>query len=362
MDNNLNIPTISPNQSEKRFFRALRGAELDRPPFWFMRQAGRYLPEYRKLREQETNFLSFCYTPSLTVEAALQPMRRFEPDAAILFSDILVIPDGLGQSVGFKGGVGPILEPLRSESDIARLNPERVIDHLDPVFESLRGLSTALSKDVALIGFAGAPWTVAYYMVEGGSGRDGSIIKKWAEEDATGNAGGFQKLIDILVRVTVEYTIKQIENGAEVIQLFDSWSGLLAGSQFERWIIKPTQEIVDGIKAVFPNVPIIGFPRGAGEQTVGYVTKTAVDAVGLDSTITPTWARDHLQQTCAVQGNLDNEILRSGGPDLERVTKEILQTLSEGRFIFNLGHGILPDTPPEHVAHVAEIVRCFNHA
>ncbi len=358
MDNNLNIPSVFPNRTNNRFFQALQGRKYDRPPFWFMRQAGRYLPEYRKLREQQSNFLSFCYTPSLTVEAALQPLRRFDPDAAILFSDILVIPDGLGQSVGFKEEVGPVLEPLRSENDLMQLHPERVIEHLDPVFESVRMLAAALPTETVLIGFAGAPWTVAYYMVEGRSGRDGSTVKRWAMEDPA----GFQKLIDILVEVTTEYLIKQIENGVEIIQLFDSWSGLLNGVQFEQWIIKPTQKIVAGIKSKFPNVPIIGFPRGAGDLTIPYVEQTAVDAVSLDSGITPAWARNHLQQICAVQGNLDNEILRTGGLPLEQETENILKTLSDGRFIFNLGHGIFPDTPPEHVIQVAEIVRNYVHS
>jgi len=352
----LNKSNVSSDQGAKIFLQALNKQPLNRPPFWFMRQAGRYLPEYKKLRKDTPNFLSFCYTPALTVEAALQPLRRFHPDAAILFSDILVIPDGLGQSVRFEEGVGPVLEPLRSVSDLSILEPTRVLEHLEPVFESVRTLAAELPNDIALIGFAGSPWTVAYYMVEGRSGQDGSIIKAWATEDPD----GFQKLIDILVSVTTAYLLKQIENGAEVIQLFDSWSGLLEADQFERWIIKPTREIIAGLKRVYPDTPVIGFPRGAGTQTIAYAQQSAVDAISLDNDITPIWARDHLHSLCLVQGNLDNQVLRSGGEALERETMHILETLSEGPFIFNLGHGILPDTPPEHVIQVAEIVRSYS--
>jgi uroporphyrinogen decarboxylase len=358
VSDNLNKSNVLSNQSQKIFLQALNKQPLNRPPFWFMRQAGRYLPEYRKLRKDTPNFLSFCYTPALTVEAALQPLRRFKPDAAILFSDILVIPDGLGQPVQFEEGVGPILEPLRSVNDLSVLKPARVLDHLEPVFESVRTLSAALPEDVALIGFAGSPWTVAYYMVEGRSGQDGSTVKAWAQEDPD----GFQKLIDILVSVTTNYLLKQIENGVEVIQLFDSWSGLLEAEQFERWIIKPTREIIAGLKKVFPHTPVIGFPRGAGTQTFSYADQTGIDAISLDSDIAPVWARDHLQSLCPVQGNLDNQALRSGGDPLERETMHILQTLSDGPFIFNLGHGILPDTPPDHVIQVADIVRGYSHS
>ncbi|MEL0105537.1 MAG: uroporphyrinogen decarboxylase [Rhodospirillaceae bacterium] len=354
----MNKSPLSSHQDKKLFLRALHQERLDRPPFWFMRQAGRYLPEYRKLREDTPNFLSFCYSPALTVEAALQPLRRFQPDAAILFSDILVIPDGLGQSVRFEGGVGPVLEPIRSETDLKQLQVSKVLDHLEPVFESVRQLSAALPHNVALIGFAGSPWTVAYYMVEGRSGQDGSTIKKWAIEEPD----GFQKLIDILVPVTTDYLIEQIKNGAETIQLFDSWSGLLEAEHFDRWIIQPTREIVAGIKQHNPDVPVIGFPRGAGDQTIKYAENTGVDGIGIDSDISPAWARDNLQGLKTVQGNLDNQILREGGKKLEDETINILQTLSGGPFIFNLGHGILPETPPDNVIRVAEIVRGHHHA
>ena len=354
----MNKSSVLSDQTEKLFLQALKRKSLRRPPFWFMRQAGRYLSEYQKLRKEKPHFLSFCYTPALTVEAALQPLRRFHPDAAILFSDILVIPDGLGQSVRFEEGVGPVLEPIRSEKDLSVLNPERVLGHLEPVFNSVRMLSAALPNDITLIGFAGSPWTVAYYMVEGRSGQNGLTIKSWAEKEPD----SFQKLIDILVRVTTDYLVKQIENGAEVIQLFDSWSGLLKGAHFHRWIIGPTREIIAGIKRIYPAIPVIGFPRGAGEQTVPYVENTGINVIGFDSDITPNWARDHLQSLCPVQGNLDNQILRSGGEPLERETVQILQTLSSGPFVFNLGHGILPDTPPEHVAQVADLVRNYVHA
>lgn len=344
-------------QENKIFLQALNGESLHRPPFWFMRQAGRYLPEYRALRQETPNFLTFCYSPALTVEAALQPLRRFQPDAAILFSDILVIPDGLGQSVRFKEGVGPVLEPIRSEQDLDILKPARVLDHLQPVFQSVQNLSVALSENVALIGFAGSPWTVAYYMVEGRSGQNGSTLLQWSHK----NPEGFQKLIDILVDVSIDYLIEQIKHGAETIQLFDSWSGLLEGDSFERWIIKPTQKIVAGLKNKFPSIPVIGFPRGAGEQTIAYAQHTGIDGIGIDSEIAPDWARDQLQTLKTVQGNLDNQTLRTGGEKLMSETEAILRTLSGGPFIFNLGHGILPDTPAEHVIQVAEQIHNYNH-
>ncbi|MEX2450836.1 MAG: uroporphyrinogen decarboxylase [Rhodospirillales bacterium] len=353
----MNEALVSSNHSDKRFLKVLNGQTTDRPPFWFMRQAGRYLPEYRKLRSATPNFLEFCYSPDLTVEAALQPLRRFQPDAAILFSDILVVPDALGQSVRFEEGIGPVLEPIRSASGLDRLRADEALDRLEPVFTSVRRLSSALPDGTALIGFAGAPWTVAYYMVEGRSGKEGATVRHWAYQDPD----GFQKLIDLLVDITTAYLIKQVENGAEVLQLFDSWSGLLSSSQFERWVIEPTAKIVTGVKAVHPGTPIIGFPRNAGANCVSYIQKTGVDGISLDSSMPLSWARENLQSHCTVQGNLDNVVLKTGGSLMERETNDILTAFSGGPFVFNLGHGILPETPPENVERVSEIVRRYSH-
>jgi uroporphyrinogen decarboxylase len=341
---------------EKRLLRALRGQVGDRPPFWFMRQAGRYLPEYRRLREREPDFLRFCYTPDLAIEAALQPVRRYRPDAAILFSDILVVADALGRAVTFVEGQGPVLEPLGGIDDVRALRPERIEDHLAPVFAAVRGLASELPADVALIGFAGAPWTIALYMIEGRGGTDGGRARDWAYRDAR----GFAALIDVLIEATVRSLDHQLAAGAEAVQLFDSWAGLLAADELRRWVIAPTVEIVRRLRSIRSEVPVIGFPRGAGVLYRAYASETGVDVVGLDATVPVEWAAAELQGTCAVQGNLDNWLLRAGGPDLDRTTRRILAVLGRGPFIFNLGHGVLPDTPSEHVARVADIVRDYR--
>lgn len=337
----------------KPFLDVLRGETRNPPPVWFMRQAGRYLPEYKELRKQATGFLDFCYSPDLTVEATLQPLRRFDFDAAILFSDILVIPDALGQTVDFREGEGPVLEPLRRREDLKNLDPERVRDHLEPVFETLRRLTEAIPATTALIGFAGAPWTVATYMVEGRGGTDFSTVRGWFDRDPD----GFQDLIDILVEATADYLIAQVENGAEVLQLFDTWAGILDDDGFERLVVEPTREILARVWAVHPQIQVIGFPRGAGERYPGYVERTGVCAVGIDSDIDPAWAAREVQGRCAIQGNLDPNLLISGGPAMRNAVKNILEALSGGPFIFNLGHGIMPPTPIENVSEVLKLVR-----
>ncbi len=340
----------------KYFLRALNGETLSRPPFWLMRQAGRYLPEYREKRSGTKNFLDFCYTPDLAVEVTLQPLRRFGMDAAILFSDILVIPDALGQKVDFKEGEGPVLEPVRDEGDLARLNLDRLHRHLAPVYETVARLSSEIPAETALIGFAGAPWTVATYMVEGHGSKDYAACRTWAYSDPE----GFGKLIDILTEATSAYLIAQIDHGAEVIQLFDTWAGVLSPSQFERWVIGPTAAIVKNIRAAHPDVPIIGFPRGVGLLYRTFVEWTGVDGVSLDNTVPTGWAAGELQPLCTVQGNLDNMALIAGGTAMEIEIRRILQDLAGGPFIFNLGHGILPQTPPEHVGRLAEIIRAWE--
>ena len=337
----------------KPILAVLGGRKVDRPPLWLMRQAGRYLPEYRKLRERAAGFLDFCYTPDLAVEATLQPLRRFQPDAAILFSDILVVPDALGQRVAFREGEGPILEPIRSQADIKRLNGEGIYRHLAPVFQAVKEIRQALPAQTALIGFAGSPWTVATYMVEGRGGTDFSTILRWDEDDPQGFAG----LVKLLVETTAAYLIEQVHHGAEVLQLFDTWAGILVGERFDRLAIEPTRAIVERVKQIHPTIPIIGFPKGAGLRYPDYVRRTGVDAVGLDSATDLVFARTDIQPHAVVQGNLDPQVLVRGGMEMERATRHILEVLGEKPFIFNLGHGIVPETPVENVMELARIVR-----
>ncbi|MCW9034544.1 MAG: uroporphyrinogen decarboxylase [Rhodospirillales bacterium] len=340
------------NSQDKRFLKAFQQVSQDRPPFWLMRQAGRYLPEYREIRKTAKNFLNFCYTPDLAVEVTLQPLRRYNFDAAILFCDILVIPDALGQKVEFKEGEGPVLEPIRNLKDLSKLSMGGIHDHLAPVYETVRRLSKEIPEETALIGFAGAPWTVATYMVEGRGGTDYSTTKGWAYSAPD----EFAVLIDLLVKSTSAYLLAQIRNGAEVVQLFDTWAGVLPESQFKKWVIEPTKEIVANIKSEFPNVPVMGFPKGAGGLYLDFVKETGVDGVSLDTSMPLSWAAKNLQPHCLVQGNLDNQMVVAGGKTMEVEIKNILSTLGDGKFIFNLGHGIVPQTPPEHVGKLAEIV------
>ncbi|MCK5446016.1 MAG: uroporphyrinogen decarboxylase [Rhodospirillaceae bacterium] len=339
----------------KRFLQALSGETLSPPPFWLMRQAGRYLPEYMQTRAKSKNFLNFCYSPDLAVEVTLQPLRRYAMDAAILFSDILVVPDALGQKVEFKTGEGPVLEPITNDAELDALDFDlaNFHEHLKPVFEILRRLSGEIPSETALIGFAGAPWTVATYVVEG----RGSKIYETVRTIALKNPAFFQRLIDLLVEATSGYLIEQVKNGAEAVQLFDSWAGVLSEPEFRRWVIEPNRAIVERVRAVHPDVPIIGFPRGAGPMYVDFVKETGVNAISIDQGVPLEWARDHLQPLACVQGNLDNLALVTGGEVLETQARRILDVLGGGPFVFNLGHGIVPSTPPENVARLAAIIR-----
>ncbi len=332
---------------------ALQGRVTDRPPLWLMRQAGRYLPEYQALRKQAETFIDFCLTPDLAVEATLQPIRRYRLNAAILFSDILVIPYALGQAVGFEQGEGPKLEPVRDAEAIDALEINGLVDRLAPVYEAARRVSKTLEPEVAFIGFAGAPWTVATYMIEGGTSRDFTMAKRMAY----GESHGFAKLIDLLTEATIEHLLAQIEAGAEVVQVFDSWAGVLSETDFERFAIEPMRRIVNRIKDSVRPVPVIGFPRGAGVGYAHYVAATGVDAISLDTSVPLGWARDQLQPMATLQGNLDPEVLVCGGELLEREARRIMGALGDGPFIFNLGHGVNKDTPVEHVAHLVELVR-----
>jgi uroporphyrinogen decarboxylase len=334
----------------KPVVRALSGKTTHRPPWWLMRQAGRYLPEYRALRAKARDFVDFCLTPPLASEATLQPIRRFGMDAAIIFADILLVPRALGQKLTF-GDDGPLLEPLTEESGIAPLR-RGDLSSLEPVYETVRLSRAGLPPEVALIGFAGSPWTVATYMVEGGASRDFRRVKAWAYRDPA----GFAALIDLIGDVSIDYLSGQIAAGADVVQLFDSWAGVLSESEFERWVIAPTRRIATALKQRFPAVPIIGFPRGAGLLYPRYGEATGVAAVGLDTQVPLGFARDRLQNRVVVQGNLDPIALLVGGEPLEGEVRRIRQTLSAGPFIFNLGHGVLPQTPPENVAELARLL------
>lgn len=347
------ISRLSRAGIDKPLLRALRGETGMPPPLWLMRQAGRYLPEYRALRQQAGSFLELCYDPVLAAEVTLQPVVRFDMDAAILFSDILVIPDALGADVSFVEGEGPHLTPLGCADDIAALRLDRIGDHLAPVYETVERVAAGLPETASLIGFAGAPWTVATYMIEGGGSRDFAAARGWALRDSE----SFQRLIDILVAATVEYLIGQVRHGAEALQVFDSWAGILPESEFRRWSLSPMKSIVDGVRAACPHTPIIGFPRGAGVMMSDYVIETGVDGIGIDSAMPAKWAAQALQPHCAVQGNLDPLCLLNGGERMIEEITAILEALAEGPFIFNLGHGILPDTPPGHVARLVETVR-----
>ncbi len=337
----------------KKLIRTLKGETLTPPPIWLMRQAGRYLPEYRAARAQAKDFLDLCFTPELAVEITLQPIRRYGFDAAILFSDILVVPHALGQRVWFEDGAGPRLEPLRDAGDIARLSPGGLHDKLAPVYETLRGLRRELPQETTLIGFAGAPWTVASYMIEGRTSRDFATAKTWAYRAPE----EFARLIDVLVASTSDYLIAQVEAGAEVLQLFDSWAGVWPEAALRRWCLEPAAEIVRRVKAAHPEVPVILFPRGVGLLYEAFAVEAGVEGLSLDTTVPLAWARERLQGRVVVQGNLDPLLLVAGGAALEAGVSKILEVLGHGPLIFNLGHGITPQAPLDHVEQLVAQVR-----
>ncbi len=337
----------------KALLKALRGESCDSPPLWLMRQAGRYLPEYRATRAKAGGFLELCYTPELAAEVTLQPIRRFGFDAAILFSDILVVPDALGQKVWFEAGHGPRLEPLTCRDDLAKLRLENLIENLAPVYRALEELRPLLPPETALIGFAGAPWTVASYMLEGGGSKDFATAKTWAY----GARENFQALIDLLIEATAQHLIAQIDAGAEVVQIFDSWAGVWPEAELRRWSLEPLAEITAKVKAAHPQTPVILFPRGAGLLYQDFALHSGADALSLDTTVPLDWARDKLQPHVTLQGNLDPIALVAGGQILDQAVARILEALAGGPFIFNLGHGIVPQTPAAHVERLVELVR-----
>ena len=323
------------------------------PPIWLMRQAGRYLPEYREMRARGRDFLDVCLTPDLATEITLQPIRRFGMDGAILFSDILVVPHGLGWKVWFEEGIGPRLETLRDPEDLARLSSGRMHEVLGPIYETVRRLKAALPEETTLIGFAGAPWTVASYMVEGGSSKDYGHAKTWAYRDPE----SFGRLIACLVEATADYLSVQVQAGAEALQIFDSWAGVWPEAALRRWCLEPVREIVARIKSRHPEVPIIVFPRGTGTMYRAFAETLGVEALSLDTTVPLAWAREALQDKVTLQGNLDPLYLVAGGEAQRQATAAVLEGLGRRPFIFNLGHGITPSAKPENVAMLVEQVR-----
>lgn len=340
--------------SQKTILRALAGETLPTPPIWMMRQAGRYLPEYRATRAQAGDFLKLCYNPELAAEVTLQPIRRYGFDAAILFADILLVPQALGADLWFVTGEGPRLSTITTQAELDKLVPADAIhDHLSPVYETVKILSKELPPETTLIGFAGAPWTVATYMIAGqGTPDQGPAHALKAENRAV-----FDSLMERITDATIHYMSKQIEAGAEVVKIFDSWAGSLQGNDFMDYSIKPMARITAALKDKHPGVPIIAFPRGAGEKYVGTHAAIGADCVAVDDGVTAEWAAEHLQTGGCVQGNLKSSHMVSGGDALVSETRRTVQAFSKGPHIFNLGHGITPDADPENVQLMIDTVR-----
>ena len=334
--------------------RTLKGEIIAPRPVWLMRQAGRYLPEYRALRALKGGFLELVYDSDAAAEVTLQPIRRFGFDGAILFSDILIVPYALGQDLEFLTGEGPRLSPALLDRSFAVL--ESVPARLAPIYDTVAKVKAGLGAEQTLLGFAGSPWTVATYMVAGEGSRDQYDTRLMAYEDPQ----AFQTIIDAITTMTVDYLAGQIRAGAEAVQLFDSWSGSLAPAQFERWVIAPTAAVVSALKQRFPEVPVIGFPKGAAEKIPAYARETGIDAIGLDETIDPLWAAGALPESMPVQGNFDPLLLRAGGEDLERQAVAVLNCFADRPHIFNLGHGIGKDTPIAHVERLIAAVRSWR--
>ena len=335
----------------RKVIQVLEGKSFDVPPIWLMRQAGRYLPEYRETRKEAGSFLDLCYNTDLAVEVTLQPIRRFGFDASILFSDILVIPHALGRKLEFKEGEGPLLEPIKSD-EIGKLSPDSVLDFLKPVLETVRTLRRELPEETTLIGFCGAPWTVATYMIAGRGTPDQAPARLFALSQPQ----AFAKLMDVLVEASSNYLVEQLKAGADCVQIFDSWAGILGGDQFEKWCLDPVARLVKNVREEIPGAKIIGFPKGAGSQYENYRERTGVDGLGLDWSVPIEQARS-LQQNGAVQGMLDPLRLIAGGSALDDGVDQILDGLGSGPLIFNLGHGITPQTPIENVERMLERVR-----
>jgi uroporphyrinogen decarboxylase len=340
----------------KPFLEVLSGRRQAVPPVWMMRQAGRYLPEYREVRTKAGGFLDLCFTPEFAAEVTLQPIRRFNFDAAIIFSDILVIPYALGRAVRFEVGEGPKLDPLDTPDKAATLASAADFSKLEPVYEALRRVRRELDPAIALIGFCGAPWTVATYMVAGHGTPDQAPARMMAYR----HPDSFSKIIDVLVENSIQYLLGQLKAGADVLQIFDTWAGVLPPREFARWSVEPTRRIVEGVRSQAPDARIIGFPRGAGALLPGYVETTGVDAVSIDWAAEPQLIRERVQSRVAVQGNLDPLALIAGGTALDQAIDDVLANYAKGRLIFNLGHGIQPETPVAHVEQMVKRVRAYR--
>jgi len=347
---------LTENQPVKPFLEVLSGRRQAVPPIWMMRQAGRYLPEYREVRARAGGFLDLCYTPEFAAEVTLQPIRRFNFDAAIIFSDILVIPHALGREVRFEVGEGPRLDPMDMPEKVATLARQADFTKLEPVYEALRRVRRELDPTIALIGFCGAPWTVATYMVAGQGTPDQAPARMMAYR----HPEAFAQIIDVLVENSIQYLLGQLKAGADVLQIFDTWAGVLPPREFSRWSTEPTRRIVEGVRAKVPDAKIIGFPRGAGALLPGYVEATGVDAVSIDWATEPSLIRERVQTKVAVQGNLDPLALIAGGAALDSAVDDVLANYAQGRLIFNLGHGIQPHTPIAHVEQMLKRVRAYR--
>jgi uroporphyrinogen decarboxylase len=337
--------------TDKLLLSVLQGEKAEKTPVWLMRQAGRYLPEYRALRAEKGGFLELATDPETAAEITLQPIRRFGFDGAILFSDILIVPWALGQDLRFEAGEGPRLSPPLVDSALAAL--EAAPRRLEPVYGTVEKVSASLPPETTFLGFAGSPWTVATYMVAGRGSKDQGETRRLAYSDPA----AFSEIIEAVAAMTVDYLSGQIRTGVEAVQLFDSWSGSLSPSQFERWVIAPTARIVRDLKARHPAVPVIGFPKGAGGKLPAYARETGVDALGIDETVDPEWAAASLPPELPVQGNLDPLALIAGGEALASAATRILSAFADRPHVFNLGHGILPDTPIAHVEELLSLVR-----
>jgi len=338
----------------KLLLRALAGENLPVPPVWMMRQAGRYLPEYRETRGEAGDFLSLCYNPELACEVTLQPIRRYGFDAAILFADILLIPQALGADLWFVTGEGPRLSTIDGPDDMRRLKPAAAVhDHLAPVYETVKLLAERLPRETTLIGFAGAPWTVATYMVAGQGTPDQAPAHALMQADPV----TFDALIDLLTEATIVYLAAQIEAGAEVVKLFDSWAGSLKGDSFDKYALAPAKKIIAALKRMHPDVPVIAFPREAGPRYEGFARATGADALAIDTSVDLTWAAQVLQKDGCIQGNLDPRLMVTGGQALISETKRVVEALSNGPHIFNLGHGITPDADPDNVDVMLKAIR-----
>jgi uroporphyrinogen decarboxylase len=347
---------LTHNTTVKPFVEVLSGRRQNAPPLWMMRQAGRYLPEYREVRAKAGGFLDLCFNPDFAAEVTLQPIRRFNFDAAIIFSDILVIPYALGRSVRFEVGEGPRLDPLDTPDKVGTLAAKADFTKLEPVFEALRRVRRELDPKIALIGFCGAPWTVATYMVAGQGTPDQAPARMMAYRHPL----AFAKIIDTIVENSITYLLGQLEAGADVLQIFDTWAGVLPPREFQRWSVEPTKRIVEGVRARVPDAKIIGFPRGAGALLPGYIDATGVDGVSIDWAAEPALIRNKVQSRVAVQGNLDPLVLIAGGDALDRAIDDVLANYAQGRLIFNLGHGIQPETPIAHVEQMVKRVRAYQ--